>query len=95
MIVRDDLSTGQKVAQTVHAVGESHRGTVHPPGTIAVVLAARDEDHLRELYTKLLDEGLEPSLIEECDGEAMAIGIPPTRDRGSIRRHVSQLPLIK
>jgi hypothetical protein len=93
--VRNDLTTGQKVAQTIHAVGESHRGVVHPPGTIAVALSARDELHLRELFKTLEEAGLKPSLIEECDGEAMSIGIPPTNDRGSIRKWVSQLPLVR
>ena len=95
MIVRSDLTHGQQVAQTIHAVGESHRGIVHPPGTIAVALAARDEAHLRELYAMLCEVGLSPSLIEECDGEAMSIGIPPTNDRKSVRRWVSQLPLVR
>lgn len=95
IIVRADLTRGQQVAQAIHAVGESHGGIVHPPGTIAVALAARDQAHLRELYATLVEAGLSPSLIEECDGEAMAIGIPPTRDRQNIRRWVSQLPLVR
>lgn len=95
VIVRADLTHGQQLAQTVHAVGESHGGIIHPPGTISVVLHVPDEIALRSLYAKLRDAGLNPSLIEECDGQAMSIGIPPTSDRKSVRRYVGYLPLAK
>jgi hypothetical protein len=94
VIVRADLPHGSQVAQTIHAAGEStpQRCT---PGTIAVALHARDEVHLRALANKLALAGIPHCVIEECDGEAMAIGIEPTTDRAAVRKVVSALPLVR
>ena len=95
VIVRGDLPHGSQVAQTIHAVGESHGGTVHPPGTVAVALAARDQAHLLEVAAVLTKAGLAYVLISECDGEPMAIGLRPTRDRAAVRKVLSSMPLVK
>ena len=94
-VVRSDLTFGQQAAQLIHAVGESHNGTVHPPGTVAVALSARNQEHLLELESCLKKAGLPHVLISECDGEPMAIGLHPTRDRAAIRKVLSSIPLVK
>lgn len=82
-----------QVAQAVHAAGESVTGRV-PSGTRAVALAAVNEAQLRCLSGKLTEVGIPHVLIEECDGEAMAIGVEPVADRSPIRRLTSSLPLV-
>jgi len=95
VIVRSDLTHGQQVAQAVHAVGESHGGLVHPAGTVAVALSATDKKHLLEIYATIVAADIKCVLIIECDGEPMAIGVCPTRDRKSIRKVTSTLKLVK
>jgi hypothetical protein len=68
---------------------------VHPPGTVAVALAARNQAHLLELRDSIAQAGLPHVLIAECDGEPMAIGLEPTRDRTAIRKVLSSIPLVK
>lgn len=95
MIVRADLPHGAQVAQTIHAVGESHGGLTHPPGTVAVALAARDQAHLLELHKLLVEREIPCVLICECDGEPMAIGLRPTQDRRRIRKVLSNVGLVR
>lgn len=78
----------------IHAIGESTPTRV-PKNTVAVALHVRDQAHLLELHEKLLKANIAHVLIRECDGEPMAIGIEPTRDRASIRKVTSSLPLVK
>lgn len=92
--MRADLSRGAQVAQAIHAAGESAAARV-PKNTIAVALAARDRDHLLELDEQLERAGVAHVLIRECDGEPMAIGCEPTRDRAAIRKELSRLPLVR
>lgn len=99
VIVRSDLTHGQQVAQVVHAAGESTPLRV-PTSTIAVALAARDEDHLRKISQDLKLADIPHVLIREPiqgreDGEAMSIGIEPTGDRSAIRKVTSSLPCVK
>ena len=94
VIVRGNLTAGQQCAQIIHAVGESIKEP-HPPNTIAVALKADDEAHLMRLHEKLKKANIFHHLISECDGELMALGIEPTRNRAGIRKVVSSLPLIK
>jgi hypothetical protein len=94
VIVRADLPRGSQVAQTIHAAGESTPDRV-PPNTVAVALAARDQAHLLELRAALVAAGITHVLIAECDGEPMAIGCEPTRDRLKMRKVLSRIPLIK
>ncbi len=79
----------------MHAAGESASGHSIPKNTVAVALAARDQQHLLELDTKLTVAGIDHILICECDGELMAIGCAPTRDRKKVRKVLSSLPLVK
>lgn len=94
VIVRADLPHGSQIAQTIHAAGES-TPTRLLPGTIAVALHARDQAHLRELHDELVAAGIRHHLVEECDGELMAIGCEPTTDRAAMRRVLSRLPLAR
>jgi hypothetical protein len=69
----------------VHAAGESGPA---PPGSVAILLAAKDEDELRALAT--LDS--ESHLIVECDGpyagQALAIGFPPRAEKRGAYNHL-------
>ena len=98
VIVRADLPHGVQLAQTIHATGESCEGPL-PSGTYAIALAARDEDHLLEIADRLWDAEIPHKVIVEPDaphnGDAMAIGIFPTRDRDRVRRVTSDLPLAR
>jgi len=79
----------------VHAAGESSPGNL-PPGTYVVVLAAKNEPHLREIVERLVLIGIAHSTIYEPDfnNELMAVGIVPCC-RSMIRKEVSQLPLLR
>lgn len=82
------------MAQVVHAAGESALGGTVPEGTNAVVLTARDEAHLRDIFAALDAKRLSPFLIVEVDApytdQATAIGIPPRVGRIPL---LSNLPL--
>lgn len=98
VIVRADLPQGVRLAQTIHAAGESVRFPV-VSGTHAYALEVPDERSLLELSQKLTAVGVNHRLIVEPDspycGQAMAIGVEPTRDRSKIRRLTSHLPLAR
>lgn len=98
VIIRADLPSGVRLAQSIHAAGESSDGPL-PTGTYAYALAARDEDHLFEIANRLWDAEIPHKVISEpdapYDGQAMAIGIWPTYDKERIRKVVSDLPLAK
>lgn len=69
----------------LHAAGETGPA---PPGTVAILLAAKDEEELRALAELQPDS----HLIFECDGpyegQAMAIGFPPTQARRGCYGHL-------
>lgn len=71
----------------LHAAGETGKC---PDGAIAILLAAKDEAELRVLAAK----DPEAHLIVECDGpyqgQALAVGFPPCKDR---KKHYGHLPL--
>lgn len=96
-IVRSDLPLGHLAAQLVHAAGESSFGNL-PPNTHAVVLAARDEQHLLEIETLLLRDGVRHAAIREPDfpylNAITAIGIVPIRRR-ELPKWISKLPLLR
>lgn len=94
MIVRADLSFGLQAANIIHASNESTPRRMLP-GTIAVALHARDDGHLAEVADKLASAGIPFHVVEECDGEWMAIGLEPTTDRDKVRKVLSQLPCVK
>lgn len=83
--MRADLPTGLAGAFILHAAGESGPA---PPGSVAILLAAKDEDELRALAT--LDS--ESHLIVECDGpyagQALAIGFPPRAEKRAAYNHL-------
>jgi peptidyl-tRNA hydrolase len=62
-----------------------------------VVLGVRDESALRALHARLLDLGVDHSLIVENDdnyaGQATAIGVAPA-PRSKLRRYFSNLSLL-
>ena len=92
--MRSDIPIGQQVAQVVHAAGES--SDPRPcPGSIAVALHARDEDHLLEIAAALDRAGIRHCHVVEDDGRLMAIGVNPTRDRAAVRKVLSSLPLVR
>jgi hypothetical protein len=85
------------LAQTVHAAGESVAGPV-PPGTHAVVLAAKDEAELHCLSTRLSAADVPHVLITEPDppfnGQATALGIQPM-ERERLRPFLRSYSLLK
>lgn len=88
---------GAQAAQLIHAAGESSPGNL-PKSTFAIALTVRDEAELHELAIKLDHAGIAFKLIHEPDepfnGQLMAIGVLP-RPRSQLRRHLSNLPLLK
>lgn len=94
VVVRADLRHGSQLAQVIHAAGESApQGT--RPGTIAVALHARDEEHLLEVADALDEAGLEHHVVVEDDGRAMSLGVAPTTDRAAVRAVLGGLPLAR
>ena len=97
MIVRGDLPRGLQAAMLVHAAGESSPGNMSD-GTYAVVLKARDEVHLAAEADRLERAGVRLVRVHEPDapyhGSLMSLGLVPGR-REDLRRHVSQLPLLR
>lgn len=85
-------------AQLIHAAGESARGGV-APGTHAVALAARDEDHLAAIEGQLRAAAIPHWAIREPDppwsGALMAIGVEPVAERKTVRRVTGGLPLLR
>lgn len=98
VIVRADLPVGVKVAQTIHAAGESVKFPILS-GTYAVALQVPDECELRRLAKRFQEAGICHHVVVETDGEfsdqMMAIGLEPTANREGIRRLTSSLPLVR
>lgn len=84
-------------AQVAHAAGAGSER--HPPEVHVVVLAARDEDHLRSVAQRLLDLEVAQTLVQEVDapysGQAMSIGLELVRDRRLVNQALSALPLLR
>jgi hypothetical protein len=97
VIVRKDLPLGHLASQVAHAAGEGSER--HPDGVHVVVLAARDEAHLREVATRLAEAGVARTVIEETDdpyrGQVMSIGCELVSDRAPLRKVLSSLPLLR
>ena len=98
MIIRADLPVGVKIAQTIHAAGESSPGSL-PSDTRAVALQARDEAELLSLERALTDAGFYFSAIREPDppwnGALMAIGLAPQPRTPELRQLLGRLPLVR
>lgn len=86
-----------QAAQLIHAAGESSPGNL-PEGTFAIALHARDEVHLSLIAKKLRLAGIHFTQIREPDapylGALMALGLHPRR-KEELRRHLSELPMVK
>ena len=107
IVVRADLTNGQKFAQIAHAAGESAANRDVPEGTHAIILEAKDEEELLDIadflwYGGIKDYSLiiEPDLPTDensplADGQGTAIGIPPTESRRAIRKVLGRLKLLK
>ena len=84
-------------AQVAHAAGAGSER--HPPEVHVVVLAARDEAHLRSVFLQLIEVEVAATLVQEVDqpytGQAMSIGLELVRDRRSLNRVLSSLPLLR
>ena len=95
VVVRADLPVGHKLAQAVHAAGETGPAA---SGTFAVVLAVLGEAELRALSARLTESQIAHVLVREPDapysGAATALGIPPRR-RSELRPHLKELPLCR
>jgi polysaccharide deacetylase 2 family uncharacterized protein YibQ len=100
VIIRDDVSTGVQLAQTIHAAGQSAQvADAFPasPPTVAVALAASPEA-LAALARALADADVRHVLVHEPDepwcGALMAIGMVPS-PRALVCRFVAHLPLVR
>lgn len=93
--MREDLPLGTLAAQLVHAAGET--GPVEP-GTHAVVLSARNEEHLLKIEHQLSSYQIKHHNIREPDspwnGELMAIGLYPISDRRLVKPITKKLRLL-
>jgi len=82
----------------MHAAGESTEDFLLPSGTHAVCLAADNEEHLFRIADRLARRRIPHHIIYEPDipwnGQAMAIGLVPTKDRKPIKRALSRLSLL-
>jgi len=93
IIIRDDLPIGIRLAYVTHGAGESVSERV-PSGTRAVVLAARDEEHIRGIRIALESSGVPHTAIVE-GGEMYSIGIRPMVCEGEARKITSSLALAR
>ena len=94
--MRADLPIGMIAAQTAHAAGAGSER--HPPNVHVVVLAVPDAAGLRSLHSQLSAAGIPNTLVVESDhpyqSQPMSIGCELVRERGSVRRVLSSLPLL-
>lgn len=95
MILLQNLPSGVKLAQAVHAAGES--GGDVPKNTHAIVLEA-DMDSLLDLEAKLWDNSVPYEAIREPDcpyeGQLLAIGICPGK-KEILEKYVSTFRLAR
>lgn len=98
VIIRADLPLGAKIAQTIHAAGESSPGNL-PSDTHAVALETPNEAVLLDLEQRLKHAGISHVAIREPDApynnQLMAIGIPPQVRSKTLRKHLSRYALVR
>jgi len=86
---------GTLAAQLVHAAGETGP-TVS--GTHAIVLSAKNENHLIRIEKQLSGSKIKYHSVREPDspwnGELMAIGLYPTSDRNTLKPVTKRLKLL-
>lgn len=91
------MPVGATAAQLAHAVGQSLDAR-HPEDTYVVILACRDEAHLRAEAARLELAGVALARVVETDGphagQLTAVGVKPAR-KEALRRHLSSLPLLR
>lgn len=84
-------------AQVAHAAGSGSER--HSPEVHVVVLSVPSERLLRQTYCRLVDVGLDPTLVVESDRpyslQAMSIGLELVRDRTLVNQALSSLPLLR
>jgi hypothetical protein len=68
-----------------------------PEGTRAVVLAAKNENHLEKIEDQLIQHGIPHKAIREpdMDNSLTAIGLEPVRDRAKVRPITKKLRLLR
>jgi len=104
IIVRRDMPLGVVCAQVTHAAGESFArtclwdntvGSHNLPGTVAIVLGARDEKQLKYYERRLEKAGVDYTAIHEnagfAAGQMTAIGCWPTEDRAKVFKVLKKL----
>lgn len=95
------MPTGHQLAQTAHAAGESASEYRFPvrSGTTAIILAARNHEHIQAIHQQLLCAGIPHTPIYEPDppylGQMTAIGFHPTADRDRLRPFTKKLGLLR
>ena len=93
--MREDLPLGVLASQLTHAAGETGPAN---PGTHAVVLSAKNKDHLLKIERQLIAHKIKHHSVREPDlpwnGEIMAIGLYPTSDRASVKPVTKRLKLL-
>lgn len=104
IFVRRDLPLGVLAAMVCHASGDSasHRLWPLPPHTVAVVLEAKDEEHLKGIDSYLrancLEEGVDKFSVVESGGvyagQLMAIGLLP-QERDRLSEKLSEFQTLK
>lgn len=104
IFVRRDLPLGIMAAMITHAAGDSasQRMWPLPPHTIAVVLEAKDEEHLKDisgyLRANCLEEGVDKFSVFESggpyDGQLMAIGLLP-QERDALSNKLKEFQTLK
>jgi peptidyl-tRNA hydrolase len=97
-VTRQDLSAGYQIAQSVHAATEFIFEHLHlakqwkQDSNYIACLAAKDEEHLRSIASKLQSKGHSVSLFHEpdIDNQLTSIAVAPSEQA---RRMLSYLPL--
>lgn len=94
-----DVPDGTRLAQCIHAAGESSRlAPALPADTRAVALGASGEVALLRLEEKLQAAGIAHAAIREpdapWDGQLMAIGVAPLQKSPLIRKVMGAFRLV-
>lgn len=104
IVVKDSNQRGVIACQAAHAAGESmalRNGSADwtPSDVNIVLLVAKDSAALEDLGRALEGASLPHVVIREPDppynGVATAVGIAPTRDRESVRKHVEHFKVLR
>ena len=100
ILLREDMTIGQKLAQTTHAAGESFKipPKIRGAPVYAVCLSVKTEYDLLKIEMALQNANIEHVAIREPDepfcGAITAIGICPV-ERSKVKKFLSNLPLVR